>query len=242
MIASDHLLEIEQGGRQSLASMPHRALANAGAVSSRSEAALAESSRRRVRARRPLLDPGAIFCSYGPDGSITPGPRHRVLLDRRSIQRALRDRSEAHRRASPTRVGRRHENQSSRRWVPLDADPFEVLSRRAKLYPTGPLFPDRWSRSRLVQDMRKVATRARVPVVSANDFRRTFATFCGDSGVDETTCYRWMGHTSGAMIRRVYQQLSDRKAAKQGALLSQYKAEATTELTALHKAADDERD
>jgi integrase len=110
-----------------------------------------------------------------------------------------------------------------------------------KLYPTGPLFPDRWSRSRLVQDMRKVAKRARVPVVSANDFRRTFATFCGDSGVDETTCYRWMGHTSGAMIRRVSRAFRP-QGGETGALLSQYKAEATTELAALHKAADDERD
>jgi integrase len=113
---------------------------------------------------------------------------------------------------------------SAKRWVPLNAIALEVVQRRMALYPTGPLFPDRWSRSRLVQDMRRVAKRAGVPAVSANDFRRTFATWCGEAGVDESTVVSWMGHTSSKMVRRVYQQLSDRRASSEGAKLSAFVA------------------
>jgi integrase len=113
---------------------------------------------------------------------------------------------------------------SAKRWAPLNAIALEVIQRRVALYPTGPLFPDRWSRSRLVQDMRRVAKRAGVPAVSANDFRRTFATWCGEAGVDESTVVSWMGHTSSKMVRRVYQQLSVRRASSEGAKLSAFVA------------------
>jgi len=111
---------------------------------------------------------------------------------------------------------------AAKRWVPLWGDALEVVRRRVELHPTGPLFPDRWSRSRLVQDMKRVGRRAGVPAMSANDFRRTFATWCGEAGVDERTCYGWMGHTSGTMIRRVYQQLTERRAAAQSGLLTTF--------------------
>ena len=113
---------------------------------------------------------------------------------------------------------------SAKRWVPLNSIALEVVQRRAAMYPDGPLFPDRWSRSRLVQDMKRVAKRAGVPQVSANDFRRTFATWCGEAGVDESTVVAWMGHTSSKMVRRVYQQLSERRAATEGAKLSAFVA------------------
>lgn len=113
----------------------------------------------------------------------------------------------------------------AKRWAPMNDTAREVLERRARLYPTGPLFPDRWSRSRLVQDMKKVAKRARVPAVSANDFRRTFATWCGEAGVDESTVIAWMGHTSSKMVRLVYQKLSERRQAIEGAKLTAFMAE-----------------
>ena len=120
--------------------------------------------------------------------------------------------------------GRHTKKRADRRWVPLDDEAFKVVQHRMQLHPTGPLFPDVWSRSRLVNDMKRVAKRAGVPALSANDFRRTFATWCGEAGVDERACYTWMGHTSGTMIRRVYQQLTERRAAAQGALLSGFTA------------------
>lgn len=110
----------------------------------------------------------------------------------------------------------------ARRWVPLNAIALEVVERRLRLHPIGPLFPDFWSRSRLVQDMKKVGRRARVPAMSANDFRRTFATWCAEADVAESTVIKWMGHTSSTMIRRVYQQLSERRAASEGAKLSAF--------------------
>lgn len=106
---------------------------------------------------------------------------------------------------------------SSKRWVNISAEAMRVLVRRAERYPSGPLFPDRWSKSRMKNDMRRVAKRAGVPPVTANDLRRTFATWCGDAGVDEGTCYKWMGHTSSKMIRLVYQQLSERRARTEAA-------------------------
>lgn len=112
----------------------------------------------------------------------------------------------------------------AKRLVPLNAISREVVLRRMKLYPTGPLFPDFWSRSSIVQDMRRVAKRARVPAVSTNDWRRTFATWCAEAGVEESTVIKWMGHTSSTMIRRVYQQLSERRAASEGAKLSAFVA------------------
>jgi integrase len=117
---------------------------------------------------------------------------------------------------------------SAKRWVPLNAIAIEAVVRRMALHPEGPLFPDRWSRSRLVQDMKRVAKRAGVPAVSANDFRRTFATWCGEAGVDESTVISWMGHTSSKMVRRVYQQLSARRAASEGSKLSAFVAERVT--------------
>lgn len=67
--------------------------------------------------------------------------------------------------------------------------------------------------------MKKVCKRAGLPRVSTNDFRRTFATWCADYGVDESVCCNWMGHTSNAMVRRVYQQLSEKRSAGQAARL-----------------------
>jgi len=110
----------------------------------------------------------------------------------------------------------------AKRWVPLNEIALEVAQRRLAVHPSGQLFPDRWSRSRLVQDMKRVGKRAGVPAMSANDFRRTFATWCGDADVDERVCADWMGHTCSAMIRRVYQQLSEKRAASEGAKLTAF--------------------
>jgi len=110
----------------------------------------------------------------------------------------------------------------AKRWVPLNDIAFEVVARRSEAHPSGPLFPDRWSRSRLVQDMKRVGRRAGVPAMSANDFRRTFATWCAEADVSESVCADWMGHTSSTMIRRVYQQLSEKRAAAEGAKLSAF--------------------
>lgn len=116
---------------------------------------------------------------------------------------------------------------AARRWVDLDAAAYAVLYRRAEEHPEGLLFPDRWSRSRMVNDLKRVAKRTDTPAVSANDLRRTFSTWCADAGIDERTCLKWMGHTSSDMCRRVYQQLSARRGRAQIDLLSKYSGEIT---------------
>lgn len=113
----------------------------------------------------------------------------------------------------------------ARRFVPLNDIALEVVQRRALLYPQGPLFPDRWSRGRVFQDMKRVAKRAGVPPCTPNDWRRTFATWCGEAGVDESTVIKWMGHKSSRMVRLVYQKLSDRRAAVEEQKLSAFVSE-----------------
>lgn len=112
-------------------------------------------------------------------------------------------------------IGTKTKKAKKGRWLPVSGECWAVLRRRSQLHPTGPLFPDRWSRSRLVQDMRKVSKRAGVPRLSANGFRHTFATWCGEAGVEERVCAEWMGHTSTAMIRRIYQHITQRRSTAQ---------------------------
>jgi integrase len=125
----------------------------------------------------------------------------------------------------------------AKRWVPVSSECWAVLRRRAQLYPTGTLFPDRWSRSRLVQDMKKVAKRAGVPRLSANGFRHTFCTWCGEAEVEERVCAEWMGHTSTAMIRRIYQHITARRSmahrAKFAAFLSDRQGDSRPTLKAV---------
>lgn len=118
----------------------------------------------------------------------------------------------------------------SDRWIPLNADAWEVFSRRAKdAVPGNPIFPP-WHKARLNQDMRKAAarltrkrfeaaglderfaTKAQLKAltferVSTNDFRRTFASWLANRGVSEWQVVRLLGHGSSAMVRRVYAQL-----------------------------------
>lgn len=110
----------------------------------------------------------------------------------------------------------------ARRFVPLNDTAVEIVQRRAKLYPTGPLFPDRWSSGRIYHDMQRVGRRAGVPAATCNDWRRTFATWCGEAGVDEATVIKWMGHKSSTMVRLVYQKLSDKRAAIEERKLSAF--------------------
>lgn len=108
------------------------------------------------------------------------------------------------------------------RWVPLNDLAYEIVCRRAALHPKGALFPDVWSRSRLKNDMKRVAKRAGVPEATGNTWRRTFATWCGEAGVAESVVIAWMGHKSSKMVRLVYQKLSDRRNAIEERKLSNF--------------------
>lgn len=90
------------------------------------------------------------------------------------------------------------------RWVPLQADVLRILKRRAANTPRGPLFP-RWLNVR--RDLHAACKRAQIAPVSPNDLRRTFATWHAESGTSELVVAPLMGHSSSAMVRRVYARI-----------------------------------
>jgi integrase len=65
----------------------------------------------------------------------------------------------------------------------------------------GPLF-DRWPM--LHRSLRAACRRAGIPGVSPNDLRRSFASVLVQDGVDPTLVGRLLGHTSSAMVEKVY--------------------------------------
>lgn len=71
-----------------------------------------------------------------------------------------------------------------------------------------PLPWPRWASNNMSRDLRKACAKAGIPMCSANDFRRTFCSWLVQAGVPELTIIRLMGHTSSAMVRQVYAQLS----------------------------------
>lgn len=96
---------------------------------------------------------------------------------------------------------------AAKRWVPVAPALWPVIERRAAEADVGPLF-DPWLRQNMRQSLHRWCEKAGIEPVSANDLRRTFASWLCSAGVAEMTCARLMGHTSSAMVRRVYAQLS----------------------------------
>jgi integrase len=87
------------------------------------------------------------------------------------------------------------------RWIPLRPELAAMLARRKKTHRTGPLFP-LWHGVR--RDLGAACKRAQIDPVTPNDLRRTFATWLAESGVPEPVTVSLMGHSSSAMVRRVY--------------------------------------
>lgn len=96
----------------------------------------------------------------------------------------------------------------AKRWIPCAPEVWDVLERRAADKPTGPLF-EKWQRQNMRQLLHRACLKADVEPVSANDLRRTFASWLCSAGVPEMVCARLMGHTTSAMVRKVYAQMSD---------------------------------
>ncbi|HEX5657149.1 MAG TPA: site-specific integrase [Polyangiales bacterium] len=100
--------------------------------------------------------------------------------------------------------------EAAERWLPPPAELFDILLARSVSTPLGrPLFP-RWLNVR--RDLEAACKRAGIAKVSPNDLRRTFATWQAEAGVPEAVTASLMGHTSSAMVRRVYARIgSDAK-------------------------------
>lgn len=93
---------------------------------------------------------------------------------------------------------------------------FASLLARHK---SGPLFPKVWQKGRMNADLKAACERVGIERVSCNDFRRTFASWMRNAGVDEGVVAKLLGHKNSKMVRSVYGQLSrETKAAAIAAL------------------------
>lgn len=130
------------------------------------------------------------------------------------------------------------------RTVPANPDALEALQRRAQATPGGPLFQvtrgtlksqkTAWSRA-----LKAACRAAGVAHASTNDLRRTFASWCFQNGVPEALAIKWLGHTSSAMVRRVYAHASSEQHAREVAKLPSRRAHRRA-TSATEKAASDD--
>lgn len=105
--------------------------------------------------------------------------------------------------------GHKGAREAADRWLAPRPEVMEALRRAAKATPEGPLF--HWTNRR--RDIAIACDKAKAPRVTPNDLRRTFATWLAESGVPELVVARLMGHTSSAMVRRVYAKIGTAVAA-----------------------------
>lgn len=67
---------------------------------------------------------------------------------------------------------------------------------------------ERWEDGSRTRDLAAACKRAGVPRVTANDLRRTHATWLVQAGVNDDTAGRAMGHASAEMVKRIYGRMS----------------------------------
>lgn len=92
--------------------------------------------------------------------------------------------------------------QQSDRFVPLHPRLYQVLvAKRSR----GPLLQD-WPNVR--RDLAVACRKAGVPVVTPNDLRRTFASWLVQAGETSYVVAQLLGHSSSAMVERVYGRLA----------------------------------
>jgi integrase len=91
-----------------------------------------------------------------------------------------------------------------RRTVPLAAPlrPWVALPAGRR---TGRVLP-KWKN--VTRDLARYCARIRIPKVSANDLRRTYASWLVDAGVPHLTVAHLLGHSSTRMVEAVYGRLN----------------------------------
>lgn len=118
----------------------------------------------------------------------------------------------------------------SDRWVPLAAPLIKLIERAAadpdrlvprvgrriksapavrvpgKRYPVGPLV-SRW-KAHSTAGLGTPCRRAGIPICTAHDFRRTFASWLAQAGVAERVVADLLGHANTRLVREVYARLS----------------------------------
>lgn len=93
------------------------------------------------------------------------------------------------------------------RWrvVPIAPRLLAALQAGRPKRPIGPIVT-RWRNVR--RDLARAAELAKVPTVTPNDLRRTFASWLKNQGTDSAVVARLLGHTSTKMVDLVYGRLS----------------------------------
>ena len=91
----------------------------------------------------------------------------------------------------------------SRRRVPLAHDLAEAL-RRVKR--AAGLVVTKWMNVR--RDLAKACLRAKIPIATPNDLRRTFASWLKQAGNDSMVVAKLLGHSTTRMVELVYGHLS----------------------------------
>ena len=114
--------------------------------------------------------------------------------------------------------------EAAERWVPLNPDALAIVQARAKRYPRGALFPmsspNMASEKRAwLRALRNACRRVEIDHVSTNDLRRTFCSWCFQSGVPMELVIKWMGHASSKMVLEVYAQPSSEQGRREIAKL-----------------------
>jgi len=95
------------------------------------------------------------------------------------------------------------------REVPILDELMPVVERR--LQTLGPMLFERvWQRQVMHRNLRSWCADAGIESLTANDLRRTYATWMAERGVPESLLLKYMGHTSSTMLRRVYSQTTDK--------------------------------
>jgi integrase len=105
-------------------------------------------------------------------------------------------------------VGKKGHVDYRERHVPCSPEALAVLQRRARLRPSGALFPAIPSCN--IRDiLARACERAGVAVrPSANDFRRSFVTWQGMFGTPDSETGKFVGHSPNSrMVKQVYRQL-----------------------------------
>ena len=95
------------------------------------------------------------------------------------------------------------------REVPILDELLPVVKRRMDT-PGPMLFSPVWKRQVMHRNLRSWCADAGIEPLTANDLRRTYATWMAERGIPESLLLKYMGHTSSRMLRAVYSQTTDR--------------------------------
>ncbi len=103
--------------------------------------------------------------------------------------------------------GKKGRKDRAERWIPIPPDLEEALTEQLEGRKPDEALLAPWTNQR--RALRTAAERVGIPPLSANDLRRSFATWLAERGVPEMITAALMGHANSGMVRRVYARIGD---------------------------------